>query len=121
MEHRCTERITSELKILIYKHNLPIAIGRVRNGSSSGLFVETDFMDIECEHQLQLEVLFNKSNVTKLQSIVLKVLVIHKTGKGFGAEVDFQNAAQAELFVDLLRGTKASAADEQMFAMVANS
>ena len=121
MEHRYTERITSELKILIYKHNLPIAIGRIRNGSSHGVFVETDFMDVECEHQLQLEVLFSKSNVAKFQSIAMKALVIHKTGKGFGAEIDFQNAAQAELFVDLLRGTKASAADEQLFAMVANS
>jgi hypothetical protein len=121
MEHRCTERIVSELKILIYKHNIPIAIGRVRNGSGHGVFVETDFMDIDCEHQLQLEVLFNKSYATKLQSIVMKALVIHKTGKGFGAEIDFQNSAQAELFGELLRGTKADVADEQKFAMVANS
>jgi len=38
MEHRCTERTVSELKILIYKHNHPIAIGRIRNGSRSGVF-----------------------------------------------------------------------------------
>jgi hypothetical protein len=120
MEHRCAERINSELKILIYKYNLPVAIGRVRTGSSSGIFVETDFVDVECEHQLQLEVLFNKSHATKLQSMLMKALVIHKTSKGFGAEVDFQNSAQAELFVDLLRGIKTSAADEQMFTRVAN-
>jgi hypothetical protein len=121
MEHRCTERITSELKILIYKHNHPIAIGRVRNGSSSGVFVETDFMDIDCEHQLKLEVLLNKNNTTKLQRIEMKALVIHKTGKGFGAEVDFQNASQVSLFLEMLRGTQKSLPDEQMFAMVANS
>ena len=121
MEHRCAERINSELKILIYKYNLPIAIGRVRTGSSSGIFVETDFVDVECEHQLQLEVLFNRNNAVKPQSIEMKALVIHKTGKGFGAEVDFQNSAQAELFLELLRGTKASLPDEQIFARVANS
>jgi hypothetical protein len=121
MEHRCTERIVSELKILIYKHNLPVAIGRVRNGSSSGVFVETDFSDVDCGHQLQLEVLFNRNNSVKPQSIALKALVIHKTGKGFGAEVDFQNAAHAELFVDLLRGTKECLADVTLFAMAANS
>lgn len=120
MEHRCAERISSELKILIYKHNLPIAIGRVRNGSNNGVFVETDFMDIECEHQLHLEVLLSKNNGTKLQAIEMKALVVHKTGKGFGAEVDFQNSVQTELFLELLRGTKASVPDEQIFAMVAN-
>lgn len=121
MEHRCTERISSELTILIYKHNYPIAIGRVRNGSRSGVFVETDFVDIDCEHQLKLEVLLNKNNATKLQPIEMKALVIHKTGKGFGAEVDFQSTAHADLFMEMLRGIKLSLPEEQMFAMVANS
>jgi hypothetical protein len=121
MEHRCTERITSELKILIYKHNLPIAIGRVRNGSTRGIFVETDFVDIDCEHQLKLEVLLNKNSATKLQRIEMKALVIHKTNKGFGAEVEFYNSAHSDFFIDILRGATASLPDEQMFAMVANS
>lgn len=121
MEHRCAERTTSELKLLIYKHNHPIAIGRVRNGSHSGVFVETDFMDIDCEHQLTLEVLLNKNNATKLQRIEMKAIVIHKTSKGFGAEVDFQVASQAGIFVDILRGPQVTLPDEQMFALVANS
>ncbi len=121
MEHRCAERVSSELKILIYKHNSPIAIGRIKNGSRSGVFVETDFLDIDCEHQLKLEVLFNKNNVAKLQRIEMKAIVIHKTNKGFGAEVDFQNAAQSDLFVEMLCGTPFNLPDEQMFAMVANS
>jgi hypothetical protein len=120
MEHRCTERINSELKILIYKHNHPIAIGRVKNGSRSGVFVETDFVDIDCEHQLKLEVLLNK-NAVKLQRIEMKAIVIHKTHKGFGAEVDFQSAAHADAFMEMLCGTQVSLPDEQMFAMVANS
>ncbi|GGY70770.1 hypothetical protein GCM10011613_14090 [Cellvibrio zantedeschiae] len=118
MEHRCTERISSELKILIYKHNHPIAIGRVKNGSRTGVFVETDFVDIDCEHQLKLEVLLNKNNATKLQRIEMKAIVIHKTSKGFGAEVDFQNTAQADVFVEMLRGTQVGLAEEQTLAMV---
>ncbi len=118
MEHRCTERINSELKLLIYKHNFPIAIGRVKNGSRNGVFVETDFVDIDCEHQLKLEVLLNRSSSAKLQRIEMKAIVIHKTGKGFGAEVDFQSTAQADLFFEMLQGTHVSVADEQMFAMV---
>lgn len=121
MEHRCTERITSELKILIYKHNYPIAIGRVKNGSRSGIFVETDFVDVDCEHHLKFEVLVSRNNTAKLQRIEMKAIVIHKTGKGFGAEVDFQSAAQADLFMEMLCGTQVSLPDEKMFAMVANS
>ena len=121
MEHRCAERTTSELKLLIYKHNHPIAIGRVRNGSHSGVFVETDFMDIDCEHQLTLEVLLNKNSTTKLQRIEMQALVIYKTNKGFGAEVDFQNSLHEETFVELLRGPQHNVLDEQMFALVANS
>jgi hypothetical protein len=121
MEHRYAERTTSELKLLIYKHNHPIAIGRVRNGSHSGVFVETDFMDIDCEHQLTLEILLTKNSVTKLQRIEMKAIVIHKTNKGFGAEVDFQNSLHADTFVELLRGPQVSAPDDQMFALVANS
>lgn len=121
MEHRCTERTASEVKILIYKHNHPIAIGRVKNGSRSGVFVETDFFDVDCEHQLKLEILPNKNNAAKLQRIEMKAIVIHKTGKGFGAEVDFQSAAHADMFIEILCGTQVSLPDEPMFARVANS
>lgn len=121
MEHRCRERISSELKILIYKHNHPIAIGRIRNGSRSGVFVETDFVDIDCEHQLKLEVLLNKNNVAKLQRIEMNAIVIHKAHKGFGAEIDFLTATHEDIFIEMLCGAQSSLSNEQTFAMVANS
>jgi hypothetical protein len=121
MEHRCTDRIASELKILIYKHNRPVAIGRVKNGSRSGVFVETDFVDVDCEHHIKLEILLNKTNSAKLQRIEMNAIVIHKTPRGFGAEVDFQNAAHADMFIEMLGGVQVSVPDEQMFGMVANS
>jgi hypothetical protein len=51
----------------------------------------------------------------------MKAIVIHKTRKGFGAEVDFQSTAQADLFIEMLCGVHSGVPDEQMFAMVANS
>lgn len=118
MEHRCTTRINSELKLLIYKHNLPVAIGRVKNGSRYGVFVETDFMEIECEHQLKLEVLLDKSSGTKFQRIEMEALVIHKTAKGFGAEIDFPSIMQGDLFLEILQGSKAVLTEEPELAMV---
>ena len=120
MEHRCTERTVSELKILIYKHNHPIAIGRIRNGSRSGVFVETDFVDIDCEHQLTLAVLLHKNSITKLQRIEMQAIAIHKTNNGFGAEVDFDNASHADIFLDILENKHSIVADEQIYAKVAN-
>lgn len=118
MEHRCAARINSELKILIYKHNHPVAIGRIKNGSRTGVFIETDFVDIDCEHQLKLEVLLNKTSVTKLQRIEMNAIVIHKAVKGFGADIDFQSTAQADVLMEILRGTPVNLPDEQMLAMV---
>lgn len=120
MEHRCTERSLSELKILIYKHNHPVAIGRIKNGSHNGVFVETDFVDIECEHQLRLEVLPNKNPITKLQRIEMQALVIHKEEKGFGAEVDFDKASDANLFLDMLKHPQSHLLITPIFSKAAN-
>lgn len=121
MEHRCTERYNSDLHILIYQHNLPVAIGRIKNGSRWGVYIETDFFDVECEHQIAIEVLLGRNTSTKLQRIDMKAMVIHKTKKGFGAELDIHSEEQAAIFVDLLRGTKSHLNDTQIFAKVANS
>ena len=120
MEHRYTERTASELKILIYKHNHPIAIGRVKNGSYSGIFVETDFVDIDCEHQLTLEIFPRKNQLTKFQRIEMQAIVIPKTNKGFGAEVDFADSIQMASFIEVLRSPQLAAPDEYIFAMAAN-
>ena len=120
MEHRCKERSPSELKILIYKHNHPVAIGRIRNGNQHGIFVETDFVDIDCEHQLRLEVLLNKNLATKLQRIEMQAIVIHKEDKGFGAEVDFDKISDAAAFLDVLKYPQSTLSDTQIFAKAAN-
>jgi len=122
MEHRCTQRYAGDLQILIYKHNTPIAIGRIKNGSRVGGFVETDFADIDCEHQLRLEVLANKQFGSKQQSLRMEAIVIHKTSRGFGVELDMENREQAEMFIEMLRGTQQfrPQATKQDFAIVAN-
>lgn len=102
MEHRCAARIQGELKVLIYKHQEPVAIGRIKNGSQLGVFVETDFADTECEHQLKLAVLPSK-HAPATEGIEMNAMVIHKTSTGFGAEIEFYVAQQAELFIDMLQ------------------
>jgi len=118
MEHRYAERISGDLNVLIHKYNCPIAIGRIKNGSRSGIFIETDFVDIECEHQLTIEVVSGKAGNKKSQTIEMKAIVIHKTSKGFGAEVDIQQISEAEFFLEILRDTKTSQPSAPVFALV---
>jgi hypothetical protein len=120
MEHRCTQRYSGDLQILIYKHNLPIAIGRIKNGSKVGGFVETDFADIDCEHQLCLEIQASKQYPGK-QPIRMEAIVIHKTPRGFGVELDIETREQADTFIEMLRGTQLRQhITQQDFANVAN-
>ena len=121
MEHRCTERFSSDLKIIIYKHDLPIAIGRIKDGSRWGIFVETDSANVECERPLTLEVLLDRKRPSKLKHIEVKAMVIYKTARGFGAELDIETQEDANLFVEMLRGQEILPPhEEQTFAYAAN-
>jgi hypothetical protein len=61
MEHRCsTERHQCNIKILIYKNKTPVAFGRIKNGSASGLFIETDLKSIQPGQLLTLDMMLNK-------------------------------------------------------------
>lgn len=104
MEHRCANRYASDLPIQIYQHKLPVALGRIKNASLCGVFVETEFAGIDCEHQISLEILHNRKTTPKSQRIKIPALITHKRNNGFGAELDIATPEQAEIFNNLLLG-----------------
>lgn len=120
MEHRCTDRYASDLSVLIYQHKLPVAISRIKNGSRSGVFIETDFTGIDCEHQIVLEVVLSRNGSHKGQCMEIQALVTHKMDKGFGAELEMKTQEQCDLFMKLLRGGEEKDTEIEMFAMAAN-
>lgn len=105
MEHRCTNRYVSDLNIKIYQHKLPVALGRIKNASLAGVFVETEFANIDCEHQISLEICHNRSRAAS-KPIKIQALIIHKRNNGFGAELDIVDSEQADFFTKLLQGQK---------------
>jgi hypothetical protein len=106
MEHRCTERLSSHLNVLIHQNHVPVAIGRIKNGSHMGVYIESDFANIDCERQISIEVLLNQpTQNSKLHRLEISALVIHKTAQGFGAELDIKTQEQADSFVTLLRSS----------------
>lgn len=56
MEHRHHVRIPIGIKTLIYRRGLPIATGRIRNGSRGGLFIETECVEMGLHQRVQCEV-----------------------------------------------------------------
>lgn len=117
MEHRSTARHSSELAIRILKHKAPVATGYVKNGNRWGVFIETEFSDIECEQQLVVEVLPTCSSAKKLQGVQIKALVVHKNEVGFGVELDIPSQDHTDFFVALLKDLHIQ---EQYYASVAN-
>lgn len=98
MEHRHnTARYQCNIKVLIYRHGNPIAFGRVKNFSSQGMLVETDFKDIHLTQQLKFEIILDKLSSSG-DKIFIDVLVVHITKNGFGAEMDIPITEHAELF-----------------------
>jgi hypothetical protein len=61
MEHRYSERVPTRVKLKIYSHGVPVAIGVVRDACREGMFVETDYTElrhyqtVECEFRLDGE------------------------------------------------------------------
>jgi hypothetical protein len=85
MEHRYSDRLTADLNIVIYKKNLLVAMGVVKNIGSEGVFIESGFDDLSVNQPLEIEFI----GAEKMQkSRRLKAIVVHRTDTGFGAEIE---------------------------------
>ena len=112
MEHRCsTKRHQCNIKILIYKNKTPVAFGRIKNGSASGLFIETDLKNIQLGQLLTLDMMLNNVDLKNFGHINISVLIVHKTKNGFGSEIEIPISEHAELFSERLKGELATKAD----------
>lgn len=104
MEHRCSERVNTDHKVLIYKMGIPVAIGRLKNGSKLGFFVETDFADINILQLLDVEVLLYRGP-QQLDRFKFTTRVIRKDDAGMGLELEQMSNESALALDDILRGS----------------
>jgi len=61
MEHRLSKRITTDLDLLVYKRGMPVATGKIRDASRKGLFILTDYTDVQLNQELEIELRFRLS------------------------------------------------------------
>ena len=120
MEHRCSTRYVADIKILIYRYNIPVAIGRIKNGTRYGLFIESDLADVEPLQQLGIEVLVYR-NVQKLQRYLFDSIVMHTSDHGFGVELDALAEDAATQLTDMLRASPETPQESELFDMVASA
>lgn len=87
MEHRCSRRVPLNINALIYKHGAPVAMGRIKNGSSHGLFLETDYEDVRELQKLELEILLGQ-RIKGNRRCRVSALVVRKSQFGLGLELE---------------------------------
>ncbi|PUA27169.1 MAG: hypothetical protein B0W54_20320 [Cellvibrio sp. 79] len=120
MEHRCSARYDADIKILIYRYEVPVAIGRIKNGTRHGLFIKSDLSEVKPLQQLGIEILVYR-NAQKLQRYRFDSIVIHTTEHGFGVELDALNEEAANQLIDMLRASPVTPKESELFDMVANA
>lgn len=90
MEHRYNRRIPLNINALIYKHGTPVALGRIKNGSTHGLYLETDYRDVRELQKLELEILLGR-RVKSNKHCQVKALVVRKSEFGYGLDLEMLN------------------------------
>ncbi|MCL7944642.1 PilZ domain-containing protein [Marinobacter sp. ATCH36] len=86
MEHRLSKRVEGKLGLLVYKRGMPVATGQIRDASKRGLFIATDYTDVQLNQTLELEFRFPDKQETQFRR--LKAHVVRKSDNGLG--VDFE-------------------------------
>lgn len=121
MEHRySTMRHQCNIKVLIYRHNNPIAFGRIKNCSPQGMLIETDFNDIQLTQHLTLEMMPTKIGGRHIDKIYMNALVVHITKNGFGVEINIPIPEQEKLFFEHFKGVNTQLMDGEMLNVAVN-
>ncbi|WP_051235710.1 PilZ domain-containing protein [Marinimicrobium agarilyticum] len=105
MEHRCSRRVPLNINALIYKHGTPVAMGRIKNGSSHGLYVETDYEDVRELQKLELDILLGQ-RIKGDRRCRISALVVRKSQFGMGLELEVledQGARPLRAFIEQRR------------------
>lgn len=91
MEHRYSQRTHANIKVLLYKRGVPVAIGVAANISRHGVFVRTDYSDIGLHQPIEVEFLGGHGAGTGCHRF--KSFVVHQSGLGLGLEIENADSA----------------------------
>ena len=107
MEHRCGQRVAATLKLFIYKRAVPVAVGWVRDLSRKGLFIETDYRDLNLHQPLELEFATRAQSGGKRMRVLGRV--VRKSTGGVAVEIDADHGASVTAMNGLINRYRAPA------------
>jgi hypothetical protein len=100
MEHRYSPRVSTNLKVLMYKRGLPVAVGWLRNLGRHGVFVASEYTNVGINQPLEIEILMGAGEGGARERC--KTTLVHKTELGFGLVFDETCMASSDLLASLL-------------------
>ncbi len=86
MEHRYSQRIDAQLNVLLYSNGVPVAVGKTRNISASGVFVETIYQPQYGSRSMDIEFLPEESTGT--DKYYVKGMIVHSAPDGVGLMIE---------------------------------
>lgn len=95
-----SKRTDGKLSLLVYKRGMPVATGQVRNASKQGLFIATDYTDVQLNQTLELEFRFPDKQEKQFRR--LKAHVIRKSANGLGVDFEGMEAENDSFTVNSL-------------------
>lgn len=122
MEHRCSPRVSTDIQLVISQYNKPTAIGRIKDATAFGFYIESD-LQVRPLQQISLEIMLYRQP-QKLQKYKFEAIVTHRDDHGFGVELEQLNNEQIDLLQDFII-TKHKPIDlkeetEKKIALIAN-
>lgn len=106
MEHRYGRRIDVGLRAIISKRGLIVGRGQIKNGSQYGLFLETDYTDVNVLQKLVIEVSLHPAPQKTLY-YQLQTIVVRKSGNGLGLELETIGEQDSRAMVELIAAVSA--------------
>jgi hypothetical protein len=110
MEHRYSERVDVDLRAAVYKRGIVVGTGRIKNGSRHGLFLQTNYDDVNVLQKLVIEVVVHLTP-QQTQRYELKTIVVRKSSEGLGLELEAigeQDSFSMSALIDSVRAMKQS-------------
>lgn len=102
MEHRCSRRIPLNINTLVYRYGVPVAMGRIKNGSHQGLYLETDYQEVRTLQKLELEMLLGQ-RIKGSRRCHINALVVRKTECGYGLELEVLEGSSSPALQEFIR------------------
>lgn len=84
MDYRRYKRVPARLTLLIYRKEVLVASGMLRNISKSGLYISTNCPNLDINQEVEIE--FDLHDPTKPGNKRLKGTLVHRNHGGLGVE-----------------------------------